>query len=234
MGRDIYSANDINTFVKALERLFLVSKKHSTTIYLVRHGQAELPKVDNKYNPPLSRKGLAQADQLGKRLVDYGIKHLFAGPSLRTRQTADVINKHLGLAIQILPELDEIRPTHDFNKLAKGMSEVAHKLGGIGTSESRKRFVQAIWDGTPGIETKEAFRTRAVSVINEIIREYSGQNVLLVTHFGFINAYIGELLGLFGDAFFFANETSLNEVKAFGERRVLARLNDSAHLAGII
>lgn len=86
----------------------------SQTIWIARHGNrldfvnpewfntAELP-----YDPPLSKDGMVQAQQLGQRLVGESIKHIFASPFLRTVQTANFVADSLNLSIKLESGLSE-------------------------------------------------------------------------------------------------------------------------------
>jgi broad specificity phosphatase PhoE len=52
--------------------------------------------------------GYKQADMLGKRLKKYGIDKIYSSKMVRAIQTAQEINKHLGVEIVVRPELREI------------------------------------------------------------------------------------------------------------------------------
>lgn len=79
-------------------------------VYIARHGHREdfvgdrwsaewrSPRL---YDPGLSEIGVVQARELGERLRDYEIRHLFASPFLRTVQTAHYCAQALGLSIKI-------------------------------------------------------------------------------------------------------------------------------------
>lgn len=53
---------------------------------------------------------------------------------------------------------------------------------------------------------------------------------LYLSHGGAINAAVGHLLGLSYDMFFLPANTALTGVRALGEERALAALNDDHHL----
>ena len=69
-------------------------------LYFVRHGQTEwnaIRRMQGQWNSDLNELGRQQADINGRFLAGLGIEHLVASPLDRTRQTADIINRHLGL-----------------------------------------------------------------------------------------------------------------------------------------
>ena len=228
MKKELGPEENFSAFTKAIGELFLLDQR-CTILYLIRHGQSEMPSERNHYEPPLTNKGMSQANQLGKGLAMSGIKQLMSGPSRRTWQTATILGSYLGLTPQTVPDLAEIKPTEDMPSLAKGMGEIACKLRTKNEPGIKNHFVQAFWPVTPGVETRQALRTRAVTLINRILAQYPEREIAIVTHFVFINAYLSELLGLRSDAFFFAEETAVSVVRAWKDQRVLVRLNDSAH-----
>lgn len=71
------------------------------TIYFVRHGESEANvngiMAGGEYESPLTAKGKEQARQAGELLRDKGIQLIVVSPMERTRQTAAIIAKELGL-----------------------------------------------------------------------------------------------------------------------------------------
>lgn len=73
------------------------------TFYLIRHGD----KVKTIGDPPLSEKGVSQAQAVAIHLVSYPIQQIVTSPTLRTKQTASLLAHELGLDIQTNPLLRE-------------------------------------------------------------------------------------------------------------------------------
>lgn len=79
----------------------------SQTVWIARHGN-RLDFVNpewfntavRRYDPPLSEDGFVQAAELGQRLKQENISHIFASPFLRTIQTANEVAKVLNLSIK--------------------------------------------------------------------------------------------------------------------------------------
>ncbi len=63
--------------------------------------------AEYRYDPPLSEDGMVQAKQLGQRLKDENIHHIFASPFLRTVQTANAVAEVLDLPIKLETGLSE-------------------------------------------------------------------------------------------------------------------------------
>ncbi|MFT4600876.1 MAG: phosphohistidine phosphatase [Arenicella sp.] len=67
-------------------------------LFLLRHGKACAPKVDQKdYDRPLNKKGLAQINQIGFQLKNNDTKgfELIFSSAKRTSETAVILNHHL-------------------------------------------------------------------------------------------------------------------------------------------
>ncbi len=72
----------------------------ATTVFLVRHAEkAAEPRED----PPLLESGNSRAQELARMLEPVGIKAIYTSQFLRTKQTAEPLAKHLGIAATTLP-----------------------------------------------------------------------------------------------------------------------------------
>lgn len=79
-------------------------------IYFVRHGRTEwnaIRRMQGQWNSDLDDLGREQAEINGRWLAGAGIEALFASPLDRTRQTAEIINRHLELPIAFDDRLKE-------------------------------------------------------------------------------------------------------------------------------
>jgi probable phosphoglycerate mutase len=67
--------------------------------------------------------------------------------------------------------------------------------------------------------------------MDSIIAAHPGERVAVVCHAAVIQTYISMVLGLKRDFIFYPFNASIASIRAKGERRVIWRLNDVAHLA---
>src|SRR5450755_3379957 len=82
------------------------------TLYLARHGQTDDSKVDRfcgAREVPLKSEGQGMADALAAHYGGIRWEAIYASPQLRAQETAAPLAGKLGLPIQTLPGLEEIR-----------------------------------------------------------------------------------------------------------------------------
>lgn len=71
-------------------------------LFFVRHGETEwnaVRRMQGQWNSDLNERGRRQAEVNGKLLAGLGIQALFASPLDRTRQTAEIIGRHVDLPV---------------------------------------------------------------------------------------------------------------------------------------
>jgi broad specificity phosphatase PhoE len=152
-------------------------------VWIARHGNRLdfvtpewFETAQRRYDPPLSDDGLIQATELGKRLKQENIAHIFSSPFLRTIQTADRVAQELDLPIKIEAGLSEwFNPhwmteapqTHPKNFLAEHYSR-------IDWNYSSKIIPQYP-------ENEETVMLRTAQTARQLITEFS-EDILLVGH----------------------------------------------------
>ncbi|MDO8467055.1 MAG: class I tRNA ligase family protein [bacterium] len=118
----------------------------------------------------LTKKGLEQAEKLGKALAKKKIELIFASPYSRTQQTAKIIAKHTGAKIITDERLTELntgifsgRTTEEFFGFFQNKLEEFTKTppGGENLTDAKKRMLEALRD---------------------INSKYDGKNILIVSH----------------------------------------------------
>jgi phosphohistidine phosphatase len=75
-------------------------------LWILRHGKAEEAQIDKKdFDRHLSKKGIAQINQLSQHLKDKGtsIDEVIVSSAIRTLETSRIVESHLGLS-QIVKE----------------------------------------------------------------------------------------------------------------------------------
>jgi len=82
--------------------------------YFVRHGQTDWNKnhqaLCNQDDIPLNQTGFAQAADACKQISLLGITKIYSSPLTRAKQTAEIINEHLKLSLELNEGLREILP----------------------------------------------------------------------------------------------------------------------------
>jgi len=216
-----------------------------TRVTFIRHGESQVT-VDQIVGGPqgcvgLSALGHQQAEALGDRWAtgsEPGVDILFSSTMPRAVETAQHVNRALGLELHQEQELEEWRPGE-----ADGLkwSEVVERWG---TDDPDQRGSFVPW--APGGESLRDLHLRAGRAIDKVIRENKGKSIMIVVHAGVIDVGFRLLLGLPVEGTFhlWTKNTSITEMVLshpastdFGRRTEpqwrLVRYNDAAHLAGL-
>jgi broad specificity phosphatase PhoE len=91
-------------------------------------------------------------------------------------------------------------------------------------------LTEGSWASIPDVEPGAEVKARMQAAVEDIVARHPRAQVAIVSHAGSINAYLAQLLGVPRDFFFPIGNASLNSVRVDGERTLLLRLNDIAHL----
>jgi broad specificity phosphatase PhoE len=149
-----------------------------TRLLLLRHGQTELS-VQRRYSghgdPELTPLGQAQAAGAAARLARVpDVAAVLTSPLRRARQTAEVVAAATGAPLAVRERLIET----DFGKWE-----------GLTFPEARARDpqVHAEWLGSeevapPGGESFAAVGRRVAEELTDVLREYPGATLVVVTH----------------------------------------------------
>src|SRR5262249_45064368 len=89
---------------------------------------------------------------------------------------------------------------------------------------------QPMFNLAPGAESGAELRARVVPAVERLLSGMRAErgNVVMVTHGGVINAYLGQIMGLQQDMFFIPENTSVNTIEVDGDRRRMRFINDVA------
>ncbi len=218
----------------ALDRAFLTDVEQPTTIILVRHGEQAVPDQGQSatreqwVDPPLSTRGVRQAEAVGAGLAAETIDVVYASPLKRAYDTGRAVADHHGLEVQVVAELREIEL---FRDLPDGKS-LLEALDPLLLHGVRERFVrERRWDVYPYGETGEELRNRVAMAVEGIIATHPGSTIVVACHGGVINSYVGSVLGISDeDMWFRPNHASVHRLVAHGDRRVVRSLNEVHHL----
>ena len=177
----------------------------------------------------LTQRGQAQARALASRLVAsqelHGATALYCSDLPRARETAHIISSGLreGLELQEEP----------------GIAEISVGEGdGLTWPEFVARFGAVNWDedptalNAPGGESLVGFHSRSVVALEKLIKRHPHEQIVLVTHGGFIEQVLKYLWGVrAGERLMPRIENcSMTEVEFGLDRNRLLRYNDLAPL----
>ena len=200
-------------------------------LILVRHGRVDFDSrrfvdtpLGRQWDPPLDALGLDQAERLGLSLAESDPPSaILVSPLTRCRQTLAPYERITGARPEVVDGLREVFTGRwegmRFEDILSEDEEVARKF----------REQEATFSMSPGGESGAELRSRVVPAI-EAALDGSDADVLVVTHGGVINAYLGHIMGVAHDMFYLPENTSLNTVTVDGDRREMRFLNDVRHL----
>jgi len=197
-------------------------------LYLVRHGESDIPPDTFQNDFPLSDLGKKQAAEMAKRFRDVRIDHLLTTPYLRTAQTAEAVATVAGVTAIEEPGLGSFH--------AGGFHDVA-------VSKAREAYPEWFAKTYPlqsyelaGGESASAFFERVTEAFVEKVwarfSETRDLNVIVVCHEETINALLHHFLGLTFTGFqtFKLDHTSITRVNSRQHRPRITCVNDIAHL----
>jgi len=156
----------------------------ATKVALVRHGETDWnirEIIQGQSDIPLNQTGITQAKQVAAWLGEYvSWDCLYTSPLIRALHTAEKVSATVHLCPIIREDLKE----RDFGALE-----------GLTSAERDARFPTRREDesSVPGLEIRPKFRERVVSSFESIIREAAGENIIIVSHGGWINQLLSHL-----------------------------------------
>ncbi|MCH8986764.1 class I tRNA ligase family protein, partial [Patescibacteria group bacterium] len=169
--------------VGSLEEL----RKHTcstNTYYFLRHGESRKNKLGivsswpEKKPMPLTAKGIGDIKKVAKVLEKENIDLIFTSDLLRTRQTAEIVGKEIG----VKPVLEKRIRENDMGILnGKHISELGKAWGREGETPI-EHYLSRFDDAVPKAETWKAVQKRLWNFVQEMEKKYKGKNILIVSH----------------------------------------------------
>jgi len=152
--------------------------KSSNTYTLMRHGIAENNTKNiisaKKENPHhLTAEGEKEVERAGRTIRHKKIDYIYASPFLRTKETAYIIQKTLGLSSQQIifdERLSEIN-AGDFN--LRHVNEYHTYF-----NSPQEKFIKRPPNGESAVEVKK----RVGDFLYDIDAKHNGKNILVITH----------------------------------------------------
>lgn len=193
-------------------------------LLLVRHAEPVriAPGGGAPADPPLTARGVEQAERLADWLAFERIDVLLSSPQRRARETAAPIARAHGLDVEVMEGLVEYDVQSDHYIPVEELRA---------TRDPRwTAMLEGRWHEFGG-DPPEVFRDRVLRCIDEIVARFAGQRVVAVCHGGVVNVALAGVLGLDRLLWFDPGYTSVSRMAAsrHGVRSVVS-LNERAHL----
>lgn len=195
-----------------------------TTIYLIRHGEAEgnlYRRIHGQFDSNITPLGKRQIAALSRRFAAIPVDACYASDLIRTQTTAQAIYRPKGLPLQLEPRFREIN---------LGVWEDL-TFGELYTFQSEE---MAVFNNDPvhwqveGSENFETYSSRFVEALDEVAECHSGQTVAIFTHGSVLR---GALMRLFpGAPIAHSDNTAVSCITWEHGRYEIQFLNDNSHL----
>ena len=165
-----------------------------THLYIVRHGETvwnTLDKMQGVKDSPLTVKGKSHAEKMGKKLkvLDADFSVLYSSDLGRALETANLINDSLNLDVKTDERLRErnmgIFEGHSWDYVRENYKKDFKLL--VSDDDSYR---------IPEGESRGDYRDKVISFMKYIAEKHEGENVLAVTHRGFINFFLRIILNI--------------------------------------
>jgi broad specificity phosphatase PhoE len=149
---------------------------------------------------------------------------VFVSPFRRCQETIAPFVSESGVRPTVVDDLGEVFIGRwegmRFEDIVSEDEELARKF----------REQEPMFSLAPGGESGQELRGRAVPAIEEGLKGVRDGTVLVVSHGGVINAYLGHIMDIPHDMFFLPDNASINTVVVEGGRPAVRFLNDVRHL----
>lgn len=204
----------------------------SVRLLLIRHGRVDFDSREfittargRQWDPPLDDKGKEQAERLSARLLLMDRPQaVLVSPFRRCRETLEPFASAAGIEPDVVEELGEVFIGRwegmRFEDIVSEDEDLARRF----------REQEPMFSMAPGGESGQQLRARVVPAVEKGLDGIGDGTVLMVSHGGVINAYLGHVMGIPHDMFFLPDNASINTVRVERDRRDVRFLNDVRHL----
>ncbi len=153
--------------------------------FILRHGESlkNIKKIAScwpeKFYSPLTKKGEKQIKEVAKKLKKQKIDLIFFSDLLRTKQTALIVGKELGLK----PKIDKRLRESDYGIFnGKTINETGKFWDKEGKLTPLEYYSKRFQIAPPKGETYIEIEKRMFAFIKEIDKKYQKKNILIVSH----------------------------------------------------
>jgi broad specificity phosphatase PhoE len=198
-------------------------------ILLVRHGESVWNKeqrIQGRKDPGLSEKGRRQASALARRLKKEDIEVIYTSGLKRCVQTAGIIAKATGTAVEIYPGIEEIILGDWQGKTVEEVKEIYPKVYEAWLKAPSRAAI-------PGWEGITRFTRRVDGAFKSILNGNPASCICVVTHLGVIAAYLSRTLDTDFDLLFKTirmDNCGISKISHKDGRPVIQFINDTRHL----
>ncbi len=158
--------------------------KSSNSYFMLRHGHSERQINDvmscwpEKKPFKLTPKGVAQIQKVAKNLKQEKIDLIFSSDLLRTKQTAEVAAKELGIHVVF----DERLREQDVGELNGKKVEMIAKLWAAQGETELEHYLRRFKEPFPGGESWQDMQKRMVGFLEDVDKRYQNKKILIVSH----------------------------------------------------
>jgi probable phosphoglycerate mutase len=174
-------------------------------------------------DPPLDPVGEVQAVRVADRLASEDLAAIYVTTLQRTHQTAAPLAARSRLTPIVEAGLREVYLGEWEGELFRKYAAQRHPLVLQSMTEQR-------WDVIPGAESNDAFAARIRTAITAIAQRHRDQCVAVFTHGGVIAQILSDATAARPFAFLGADNGSISHLVVDGDRWIIRRFNDTAHL----
>jgi probable phosphoglycerate mutase len=156
----------------------------ASEVVLIRHAESVWNaegRWQGQEDPPLSARGLAQADSLAESLRDAGVLRIVTSDLRRARATAEPLARALGLELIADPRLRELDVGRWGGRTREEITRVDAEL--LARFDGGDPEVRA-----GGAESLALLRARARAALADLAGTGSEPRIALVTHLGWLRA----------------------------------------------
>ena len=195
-----------------------------TTIYLVRHAEAEgnaYRRIHGQYDSLITPNGLKQIVALAKRFADVPVNACYASDLYRTRKTAEAVYVPKGLALVTDTLFREVNLGRwedvPFGYLERFEADDMYKFN----------HDERLWS-VEGSELWQTYTERFVRALKEVAQKHEGQTVAIFSHGCVLRGVQKRLSGM--DKVPYCDNTAVSKLVYEDGAFRFDYLNDNSHL----